>query len=346
MEYNYLGNTEVKVSKICLGTMTWGEQNSEAEAHEQLDYAIAQGINFIDTAEMYSVPPKAETYGLTETYIGTWLKKRQNRNNLILATKIVGPGDTAKYVRGGPRLTDKHIRQAVEESLRRLQTDYIDLYQVHWPERTTNCFGQLGYVHNPDEEPTPLEETLSALGKLVQEGKIRYVGVSNESPWGVMTYLNLAKQHDLPRIVSVQNSYNLLNRAYEIGLAEISHREQVGLLAYSPLAFGVLSGKYLNGARPAGARITLFARFSRYIRDQYALQATEAYVQLAQKYYLDPAQMALAYVNRRPFLTSTLIGATTMEQLKTNIASLDLELDEEVLNGIEAIHHQYPNPAP
>jgi len=346
MKYTLLGNTDLKVSRICLGTMTWGEQNSEVEAHEQLDYALSQGINFIDTAEMYSVPPRPESYGLTETYIGTWLKKRADRDKIILATKVAGPGEIASHVRGGPRLNRDNIRQAIEDSLQRLQTDYIDLYQVHWPDRSTNFFGQLGYTHNEDEESTPIEETLSALSELVKEGKIRYLGVSNESPWGVMTYLKLAKLYNHPKIVTIQNPYNLLNRTYEVGLAEISHREQVGLLAYSPLAFGVLSGKYLGGARPAGARISLFERFDRYTKNEYAIKATEAYVQLAQKHGLDPAQMALAYVNSRSFLSSNIIGATTMAQLKTDIASINLELDEELLEAIEAIHQQHPNPCP
>ncbi|RKZ42789.1 MAG: NADP(H)-dependent aldo-keto reductase [Gammaproteobacteria bacterium] len=346
MKYSILGNTELKVSRICLGTMTYGEQNTEAQAHEQLDYALSQGINFIDTAEMYSVPPKAETYGLTETYIGTWLKKRQDRDKIILATKVAGPGEIANYVRGGPRLNRDNIRQAVDASLQRLQTDYIDLYQVHWPDRQTNFFGQLGYIHNDSEESTPIEETLSALGELVQAGKIRYVGVSNETPWGVMTYLKLTMQRHLPRLVSIQNPYNLLNRTYEVGLAEISHREKVSLLAYSPLAFGALSGKYLNGVRPAGARLTLFERFDRYTKNEYATQAVQAYVALAKKYGFEPAQMALAYVNSRPFLTSNIIGATTMEQLKTDIASIDMVLNDELLEDIEAIHQKHSNPCP
>jgi aryl-alcohol dehydrogenase-like predicted oxidoreductase len=346
MKYTLLGNTDLKVSRICLGTMTWGEQNTEAESHEQLNYALNQGINFIDTAEMYSVPPRAETYGSTETYIGTWLKKRSDRDKIILATKVAGPGEIASHVRGGPRLNRDNIRQAVADSLQRLQTDYIDLYQVHWPDRSTNFFGQLGYTHKKDEESTPIEETLATLGELVKEGKIRYVGVSNETPWGVMTYLKLAELHNLPKIVTIQNPYNFLNRIYEVGLAEISHREHVGLLAYSPLAFGVLSGKYLDGARPAGARITLFKRFDRYTQNEYAIKATEAYVQLAQKHGLEPAQMALAYVNSRSFLTSNIIGATTMAQLKADIASIDLELDNEVLEAIEAIHQQHPSPCP
>ncbi|MCK5521521.1 MAG: NADP(H)-dependent aldo-keto reductase [Thiomargarita sp.] len=346
MKYSILGNTDLKVSRICLGTMTWGEQNTEAEAHEQLDYALSQGINFIDTAEMYPVPPKMETYGFTETYIGTWLKKRQDRDKIILATKVAGPGEIASHVRGGPRLNRDNIRLAVEESLQRLQTDYIDLYQVHWPDRNTNFFGQLGYTHNDSEESTPIEETLDALGELVKAGKIRYVGVSNESPWGVMSYLKFAAECDLPKMVSIQNPYNFLNRTYEVGLAEISHREKVGLLAYSPLAFGVLSGKYQGGAHPVGARLTLFERFDRYTKNEAALKATEAYVELAKKYALEPAQMALAYVNSRSFLTSNIIGATTMEQLKADIASIDLELEDVVLEAIEAIHKQHPNPCP
>ncbi len=346
MKYSILGNTDLKVSRICLGTMTWGEQNTEAEAHKQLDYALSQGVNFIDTAEIYPVPPKMETYGFTETYIGSWLKKRQDRDKIILATKVAGPGEISSHVRGGPRLNRDNIRLAVEGSLQRLQTDYIDLYQVHWPDRNTNFFGQLGYIHNDSEESTAIEETLDALGELVKAGKIRYVGVSNESPWGVMSYLKFAAECDLPKIVSIQNPYNFLNRTYEVGLAEISHREKVGLLAYSPLAFGVLSGKYQGGAHPVGARLTLFERFDRYIKNEAALKATEAYVQLAKKYALEPAQMALAYVNSRSFLTSNIIGATTMEQLKADIASIDLELEDEVLEAIEAIHKQHPNPCP
>ena len=348
MKYSVLGNTDLKVSRICLGTMTWGEQNTEAEAYAQLDYALNEGINFIDTAEMYSVPPKAETYGLTETYIGNWLKNRQDRDKIILATKVVGPSENFSYVRRGLCLNRQNIHQAVEGSLQRLQTDYIDLYQVHWPDRRTNFFGQLGYIHDDSDNSTPIEETLGALGELVKAGKIRYVGVSNETPWGVMTYLKRAAHGKNPRIVSIQNPYSLLNRTYEVGLAEISHREKVGLLAYSPLAFGVLSGKYLNGMRPAGARLSLtsFKDFQRYTKDEQANMATAAYVQLAKEHGLDPAQMALAYVNSRSFLTSNIIGATTMAQLKTNIASIDLELEKEVVETIEAIHQQHPNPCP
>jgi aryl-alcohol dehydrogenase-like predicted oxidoreductase len=331
------------VSRLCLGTMTYGEQNTEAQAHEQLDRAVAFGINFIDTAEMYPVPPKADTQGLTERYIGSWLKQRGARDDVIIASKVTGPG--LNHIRGGPRLTREHIHQAIDENLARLNTDYIDLYQLHWPERKTNFFGKLGYTHQEDDNATPLEETLGALKELVEAGKIRAVGLSNDTPWGVMKCLELADRLDLPRVASVQNPYNLLNRTFEVGLAEIAHREDVGLLAYSPLGFGVLSGKYLNNNRPAEARLTLFERFSRYTSAE-AESATQAYVSLAHKHGLDPAQMALAFVNTRSFLTSNIIGATTMEQLESNLASESLKLDDEVLDAIDAIHHQMPNPCP
>lgn len=345
MQYNKLDNTDLTISRICLGTMTWGEQNTEAEAHAQMDYALEQGVTFWDTAEMYPVPPKAETQGRTESYIGSWLQKTGKREQIILASKVSGPGDKAHYLRGGPKLTREQIHQALDASLQRLKTDYLDLYQVHWPERKTNFFGELGYQHDHNDTSTPLLETLQALAEVVQSGKVRYIGISNETAWGAMTYLHLAAQHGLPRIVSIQNPYNLLNRSYEIGLAEVSHREQVGLLAYSPLAFGVLSGKYLNDARPAGARMTLFPRFDRYFNPA-GFAATEAYVKLAQQHGLDPVQMALAYVNSRDFLTSNIIGATTLAQLQANIASIDVVLKEEVLSGIEAIHARYSNPCP
>lgn len=345
MRYRQLGQTDIEVSEICLGTMTWGKQNNQAEAFEQLDYALDYGVNFIDTAEMYAVPPSAETYGTTETIIGNWISERKNRDQFILATKVVGPflGD---YVRGGNvRLNRKSIEQAVDDSLKRLQTDYIDLYQVHWPDRSTNYFGQLGYTHNPDEAMTPIEETLEALNSLVISGKIRHIGISNETPWGTMEYVRLAKELGWARVASIQNPYNLLNRTFEVGLAEIAHREQVGLLAYSPLAFGVLSGKYLGGQRPEGARLTLFDRFVRYTNPQ-AVKATEMYVNIAKKYELDPSHMALAYVTSRPFVTSNIIGATTMEQLKINLSSSEVELSKEVIKEIENVHKEHPNPAP
>ena len=344
MQTRPLGTTGIEVSRLCLGTMTFGEQNSEAEAHEQLDRAVTFGINFIDTAEMYPVPPMAETQGRTERYIGSWLKQRGSRDDVIIATKASGPG--LEHIRGGPRLTREHLHQAIDDSLTRLQTDYVDLYQLHWPDRRTNFFGKLGYPYDEeDEDTTPLEETLAALKELVDAGKVRAIGLSNDTPWGVMRALHLAETLDLPRVASVQNPYNLLNRSFEVGLAEIAHRERVGLLAYSPLAFGVLSGKYLEGARPRGARLTLFERFQRYTNPQAEAAATE-YVKIARDAGVDPAQMALAFVNSRPFLTSNIIGATSMEQLESNLESESLRLDHDVLEAIEAVHQRQPNPAP
>jgi aryl-alcohol dehydrogenase-like predicted oxidoreductase len=346
MEYRELGNTGTDVSVICLGTMTYGEQNTEAEAFEQMDYALAEGVNFFDTAELYSIPAKAETYGHTEEIIGDWFNARKNRDKVILASKIAGPGEGwVDHIRSGKtRFIQEHIEAALNASLQRLQTDYIDLYQLHWPERKTNYFGPLGYVPEADSF-TPIEETLEVLAAQVNAGKIRYIGLSNETPWGVMRFLSLAEKLDLPKIVSVQNPYSLLNRSYEVGLAEVSWREQCGLLAYSPLGFGVLSGKYLHGNLPAGARLTLYPDYTRYSGPQ-AISATQQYVELAQAHNLEPAQMALAYVNTRPFLTSSIIGATSMEQLRTNIGSIEVRLADETLGEIEAIHTNYPNPSP
>ena len=346
MEYNKLGQTDIKVSRICLGTMTWGEQNTEKEAHEQLDYAIESGINFIDVAEMYPVPPREETYGLTESYIGNWLSKRKDRDKIILASKVAAKAEWLPYIRGGQiKLDKKNIVQALEDSLRRLKTDYIDLYQMHWPDRDTNFFGKLAYYHAPEKDGIPIAETLAVLDELVKQGKIRAIGISNETPWGCAEYLRISREKELPRIVSIQNPYNLLNRTFEIGISEFSHREQVGLLAYSPLAFGALSGKYLNNQKPEGARLTLFERFNRYLNPQ-ATNATEAYVNLAKKNDLDPSQMALSYVSSRPFLTSNIIGATSMEQLKMDIESINIELSDDVIKDIESIHEKIPNPAP
>jgi aryl-alcohol dehydrogenase-like predicted oxidoreductase len=345
MEKRLLGQTDLSVSLICLGTMTWGEQNTEQEAFQQLDCAVDRGINFIDAAEMYPVPPRAETQGLTETYLGNWLKAHGRREDLVIASKVAGPGNGLSYLRGGPRLTREHIRTALDDSLKRLQTDYIDLYQVHWPDRSTNFFGKLGYQHDPDEQSTPIEETLDALAEHVKAGKIRHIGLSNETPWGTMRYLNLAEQKGGPRVASIQNPYNLFNRTYEVGMAEVSQREGAGLLAYSPLGFGVLSGKYLGGKRPEGARLTLYSRFSRYNSPQVE-KAAQAYVDLAREHGLSPAQMALAFVNSRPFLTSNIIGATSMAQLEENIASHELQLSDEILQKIEAIHQVYTYPAP
>ena len=346
MQYRRLGRSDIDVSALCLGTMTFGQQNTESEAHAQLDLALAVGINFIDTAEMYPVPPLAETQGLTETYIGTWFKSRGCRDRVVLATKVAGPGDWLPHIRGGKsRLDRPNIEAAIDASLKRLQTDWIDLYQLHWPDRRTNFFGKLGYEPVDDSDSVPLLETLEVLADLVKAGKVRQIGVSNETPWGLMRYLALAEKHDLPRMVSIQNPYNLLNRSFEVGLAEIAIREQCGLLAYSPLAFGMLSGKYLNGRRPADGRITLFERFSRYSNSE-AERATAEYVALAELHGLDPAQMALAWVTSRPFVTSNIIGATTLTQLETNIGSLDIRLDDAVIAGIESIHTKQPNPAP
>jgi len=346
MQYKKLGRTNIDVSAICLGTMTWGEQNTETEAHNQLDFALDKGLNFIDTAEMYPVPPKEETAGRTEEYIGNWLTARNCRDKVILATKIVGRSDST-YFRGGEisRLHSRHIKAAVDGSLKRLKTDYIDLYQLHWPDRTTNCFGRLGYTHPEDEESIDLLETLHALDEMVKSGKIRHIGLSNESAWGVMHFQHLSEMHDLPRIQSVQNPYSLLNRSYEVGLAEVSIREDCGLLAYSPLAMGMLSGKYMDGKLPEGARLSIFTRFQRYTNEA-AHGMTAKYVELARANGLDPAQMALAYINSRPFVTSNIIGATNLDQLAVNIDSINVTLSDDILSAIEDIHKLHPYPCP
>ncbi len=346
MEYRRLGRSEIKVSAICLGTMTWGEQNTQEQGFEQMDYALGQGVNFWDTAEMYAVPPRKETYGRTEEIIGNWFKSRRLRDKVVLATKVAGPDQRFSYVRDGkPRLNWTHILAAIDGSLKRLQTDYIDLYQLHWAERDTNAFGKLGYAPSNEDDGTPLPETLDVLAEVVRSGKARQVGVSNESAWGAMRYLALADAGRGPRMASIQNAYSLLNRSFEVGLAEVAAREQCGLLAYSPLAMGALSGKYLNGAQPAGARLTLYKHFRRYLTPP-GVAATAAYVKLAGEHGLDPAQMALAFVTSRPFVTANIIGATTMEQLKSNIASSEIKLSQAVLDGIDAIHKVYTYPCP
>ncbi|MGM0594204.1 MAG: NADP(H)-dependent aldo-keto reductase [Pseudomonadota bacterium] len=347
MEYRKLGRTDIDVSVICLGSMTWGEQNTQKEANAQLDYALDQGVNFVDTAELYAIPPRAETYGKTEEIIGNWLQKSGRREEIVLASKVCGPGgEWLPHIREGKTRLDRHnINKAIDGSLRRLKTDYLDLYQLHWPERKTNFFGKLGYEHDPDDHPVPIIETLQLLNDLVKEGKIRHIGLSNETPWGVMRFLQLSDCMQMPRVVSVQNPYSLLNRSFEVGLAEVAQREDVGLLAYSPLGFGMLTGKYQEGAQPKGARLTRWPDYDRYSNPQ-ALAATSEYVALAREHGLDPAQMALAYVNSRSFLTSNIIGATSMEQLKSNIGSIHLALSPEVLEGIEAIHTRHPNPSP
>ena len=345
MRYTKLGQSDLSVSSACLGTMTFGTQNSEAEAHQQLDFALAQGINFIDTAEMYSVPPNAESYGKTETYVGTWLK-RQARDKIVLATKISGPGRGMKWIRNGElAFNRKNIRAAIDASLTRLQTDYVDLYQLHWPDRNTPIFGQ--YQFDPDSERdfVPLAETLAALAELVKEGRVRCVGLSNETPWGVMQFLHQAELHKLPRVVSVQNAYSLLNRTWEMGLAEIGFRENVALLAYSPLAFGLLSGKYLADPK-AGGRLTLFQGFAQRYSKVNVQPAVAAYADVARRHGMTLAQMALAFVASRGFVASTIIGATTMEQLREDIAGCSGVLTDEVLQEIEALHLRYYNPAP
>ena len=352
MKKNNLGKTEIMVSEICLGTMTWGQQNNEKEAHDQLSYASERGINFIDTAEMYAVPPKKETYGLTEKYIGTWLKN-QDRSKIILATKIAGrtsnvpsgpPG--LDWIRQGPRLNEEHIFQAIENSLKRLNTEYIDLYQIHWPERTLNNFGQLGYIHNPREDDIKIEVTLEALAKAVNKGLIKYVGLSNETPWGVMKFISVAKEFNLPRVVSIQNPYSLLNRSFEAGLSEIAINEEVGLLPYSPLAGGVLSGKYLNGKKPENARMTLFERMRGRYSNQHAENAVLEYQKIAVKYNLNLTQMAINFVTKQNFVTSNIIGATSITQLEENINSIDCKLNEEVMAEIEKVHKIYTYPCP
>ncbi len=346
MEKRQLGRSGIEVSLLCLGSMTWGEQNTQEEGFAQMDAAVAAGINFFDTAEMYAVPPTAKSFGRTETIIGQWFQARPGlRQQIVLASKVTGRSEGMPWIRGNPRLSRAHIEEAVNGSLSRLKTDYLDVYQLHWPDRQTNYFGKLGYQAVDDSDSVPLLETLEALADLVKAGKVRHIGLSNETPWGAMKLLQLAETHGLPRAVSIQNPYNLLNRSYEVGLAEVSHRENIGLLAYSPLAFGVLTGKYLNGQWPEGARITLFKRFSRYLGPQ-AEAATTAYTALAREHGLSPAQMALAFINRQAFLTSNIIGATTLAQLEENIGSANIKLSDEVLKAIEAIHVQHPNPSP
>jgi len=345
MNYKKLGNTYLKVSTICLGTMTWGEQNTQNEGFEQMDYALDQGVNFWDTAEIYSIPPKQETFGDTEVIIGNWFEKTKNRDKVILASKVCGP--MREYVRGGGnQFVKKNITEALEGSLKRLKTDCIDLYQLHWPERKTNFFGKLGYEHDDSNEWTRFEDILGNLKKFIDQGKIKHVGVSNETPWGLSKYLELSKEKNIPRILSVQNPYNLLNRTYEIGLAEMSVREQAGLLAYSPLACGYLSGKYRNKQLPKNSRMERDGDFwTRYAKPNTD-KAVEAYYEIAKKHNLDLTQMSLKFLEIQPFVTSVIIGATTMEQLKTNIESVNIELTDEIVGEINEVQAIYPNPCP
>ena len=344
MKYTTLPNTDIKVSKICLGTMTFGNQNTEAEGHAQLNYAVEHGVNFIDTAELYPVPATAETSGRTSRIIGTWLK-HQKRENLVIASKIAGTGDYTAHIRT-TGFTAASIKEAVDLELKRLQTDYIDLYQLHWPERETNTFGVRDYNHNPNDPWTDnFKEVLEALDQVKKEGKIRQVGLSNEKAWGTMRYLEESKNNNLPRPVTIQNAYSLLNRVFEGDMAEVSIRENIGLLVYSPMAFGVLSGKYIKGIEGQNARLHLFPRFARY-SSQQATEATKQYLELAENNGLTLAQMALAFVNHRRFVTSNIIGATTMNQLKENVDSINLTLSLDLLQQIDAIHAKIPNPAP
>ncbi|HVY05276.1 MAG TPA: NADP(H)-dependent aldo-keto reductase [Burkholderiales bacterium] len=345
MNYNKLGQSELRVSEICLGSMTWGEQNSESEAHSQLDYAVSRGINFIDVAEMYPVPPRAETQGRTESYLGTWLKK-QSRSKLVVATKITAPGRGFGWVRGGPRAIDaKSIQEALDGSLKRLQTDYVDLYQIHWPDRYVPAFGGVFYEPAQERAAVSIEDQLEALSKFVAAGKVRHIGLSNETPWGVMEFLRIARAKGLPIAASIQNAYSLLNRNFEAGLSEVTRREGIPLLAYSPLAFGHLTGKYLDGAAPVGARLTRFPPFGQRYGKPNVMPAVAEYAGLARKAGLSPAALALAFVRSRWFCASTIIGATTMDQLRENIDVESVNLTPDVLAELDAIHLRYPNPA-
>ncbi len=344
MNYKKLGNTDIDVSTICLGTMTWGEQNTQEEAFQQMDYALDQGVNFWDTAELYSVPPKAETYGHTEIIIGNWFKENKKRDKVILASKVAGP--MRAYLRGGGNNYGiEKMSQAINDSLKRLQTDYIDLYQLHWPERNTNMFGRLGYEHK-ENEWNKFEDVLGNLQKFIKEGKIRQIGLSNETPWGVTKCLELSKEKGLPRMMSVQNPYSLLNRTYEVGLAEISIRDEIGLLAYSPLASGYLTGKYRNNQLPKNSRIERDGDFWTRYNKPNTTQAVDAYYKISKKYNLNFAQMSLKFCEIQPFMTTVIIGATTMEQLQTNIESVNIKLTDEVINEINEVQKVYPNPCP
>ena len=344
MNYKKLGNTDINVSTICLGTMTWGEQNTQNEAFEQMDYSLDNGVNFWDTAELYAVPPKAETYGYTETIIGNWFEKTKKRKDVILASKVGGP--SRKYMRNGENsFTGKNLEDALHGSLNRLKTDYIDLYQLHWPERNVNNFGRLGYEHK-ENDWNKFEDVLENLKKFIEEGKIRYVGLSNETPWGVMNYLQLSKDKDLPRMMSIQNPYSLLNRSYEVGLAEVSIRENIGCLSYSPLASGYLTGKYRNKQFPKGSRMERDFDFWTRYRKPNTSEAVEEYYKISQKFDLDMSQMSIKFCEVQDFMTSVIIGATTMEQLKTNVESVKVNLDSEVIKEINNVQKKYPNPCP
>ena len=345
MKYTTLPGTDIKVSKICLGTMTFGNQNTESESFDQMDLALEKGVNFFDTAELYPVPANAKTQGETERIMGNWFHKTGNRSKVILATKAAGPGTYTAHIRDNISFNKKNITEALDNSLKRLKTDYVDLYQLHWPERTTNFFGQRDYFHNPkDPWVENFEEALETLDELIKAGKIRQIGISNEVPWGLMRYIELSKK-GLPKTITIQNPYSLLTRVFEIGNSEICLRENVGLLAYSPLGFGRLTGKYRGGHNLDKARLTVFPNMSRYNSDQ-SIEATERYYQISQNHGISLTQMALAYVNQQLFLTSNIIGATNLDQLQENIGSIELSLSKELLKEIESVHNQIPNPAP
>ena len=345
MKFKKLGNSDLDVSLICLGTMTWGTQNTEKDAFEQMDYSISQGVNFFDTAEIYSVPPNSDSYGKTEIMIGNWFEKRKNRDKIILASKVAGPG--CDWIRGGGNNFDeKKIGEAIDGSLKRLKTDYIDLYQLHWPERSTNFFGRRDYSYNNKEgEWNSFENILDALGKFIKSGKIRYIGMSNETPYGLSRYLEISKNKGAPRMMSVQNPYSLVNRTYEIGMSEISIRQKCGLLVYYPLAAGALSGKYRNGEMPKNSRMALFKGWERHL-NPLAMRAYDEYYKLAKDFNLTMAQLAQSFVNSRPFVTSNIIGATTMEQLKENIDSVNIDFTDEMMERVDKIHNENPNPSP
>ena len=346
MKYRTLGSTNTKVSIICLGTMTWGEQNTEEEGFEQMDFAFNEGVNFFDTAELYSVPPRKETWGSTERIIGKWLKQKKCREKIILATKVVGRSGMKWFRNEETRLNKKQIHEAVNGSLERLKTDYIDLYQLHWPDRKANFFGKLNYNHEEESDFIDLHTQLEALDELVKAGKIKYIGLSNETSWGLMKFISLSEKFNLPKVMSVQNPYSLLNRSYEVGLAEISMREKCGLLAYSPLAFGMLTGKYDDGKKPEKARLTLYANmYTRYTKEK-GIKYSRKLNELARESGITPTQMALGFVNSRPFVTSNIIGATNIDQLNENIKTFDIELGEDLLEKIEEIHDECPFPCP
>jgi aryl-alcohol dehydrogenase-like predicted oxidoreductase len=344
MRYNRLGDSDLTVSEVCLGTMTFGEQNTEAEAHAQLDLAVGQGVNFIDVAEMYPVPPRAETQGLSERFVGSWLAQGA-RDRVVVATKITGPGRGFGWIRGGQLAIDQAaVSAAVDASLQRLRTDYIDLYQIHWPDRYVPSFGRIHYDPAGERDTVPILEQLQALDRVVRAGKVRYIGLSNETPWGVMQFLQLAREHGLPQVISIQNAYSLLNRTYEAGLSEITRQEQVSLLAYSPLAFGHLTGKYLGGAQPPGARLTRFPPFGQRYQKPMVESAVADYVRLAGDHRMSPAALALAFVRSRWFVGSTIIGATSLEQLQENLDAAGRTLDDELLSAIDQVHLHNPNP--